>query len=98
MPTQTVTFTPPTTMTADDAMAYIASKLPSAVIEHLNQTELDGTRTTTISQDGNQVTVTTTYTDSAASQYVNLMQNSTAKSDLLGEGWSMSFNPETADL
>ena len=100
MPTQTVTFTPPTGITTDEALSHIASYLPSNVLSFLNEQTTNGGRTTTTSVDSGTHTIVTNWTDEAASQYTTLMANvsASAKASLISDGWTISFTPETADL
>lgn len=100
MPTQTVVFTPNTSITQEAAMGYIASLLPDNVITFLNDSDASGARTTTVTEDAGTFTVTNTFTDAAALEYSTLMDGVSAgvKSQLATDGWSITFTPETADL
>jgi hypothetical protein len=100
MKTQTVVFTPPTSMTANEALSNIGARLPSDVINHMNITSGFGQRATSITNDGNTYTVVTEWDDEAAATYKDLMASvsSGVKADLISEGWTITFTPETADL
>ena len=97
---QTVTFTPPTEMTTDNAIAHIAGYLPDNVLSFLNEQTLNGGRTTTTSIESGTHTIVTQWSDEAATQYTTLMASVSAsvKSSLSTDGWTISFSPETADL
>lgn len=100
MKTQTVVFTPGTEMTSAGAVAHISTLLPYDVISHLTECTTDGTRITSVVSDGNTHTVTTQWDDAQAEQYKTLMDGISAgvKSQLIADGWSITFTPETVDL
>jgi len=100
MPTQVVTFTPNTSLSQTEAMGYIASLLPMNVLTFLNDSDVDGGRTTSVAQANGTFTVTNEWTDAAANTYTHLMADVSAgvKTQLATDGWTISFNPETADL
>ena len=100
MPTQVVTFTPNTSLTQTEAMGYIASLLPMNVLTFLNDADVDGGRVTTVAESGGTFTVTNTWTAEAANTYLHLMADVSpgVKTQLATDGWTISFNPETADL
>ena len=100
MKTQTVVFTPPTSMTASEALSNIGARLPDDVRNHMNITASFGQRTTSVTNDGNTYTIVTEWDDTAAATYKDLMASVSGgvKSDLISEGWAITFTPETADL
>lgn len=100
MPTQTVTFTPASTMTQSEAMLHIRGLLPSTVIDFLDGAMAQGNWSRTIAESGGTYTVTNTFTDAAAAEYRTLMADVSAgvKTSLTNSGWTISFSPETADL
>ena len=97
---QVVTITPNTPTSVEAVMTHVADLLPDSVIEHMNQSLTDGTRTTTVTTSGDSVIVTTDWNDSAAATYVSLMASVSAgvKAALDSDGWTYNFSPETADL
>ena len=100
MPTQVVTFTPASTMTEADAVAHIRNLLPDSVTSFLSTQMGNGNWSRTISESNGTFTITNTFTDAAALEYTTLMADVSAgvKSQLATDGWTISFNPETADL
>ena len=100
MPTQTVTFTPPASMTQQAAMSYIKNLLPENVQVFLSMSMENGNWSRTIAEDNGTFTVTNTFTQDAADSYRTLMADvsPTVKSQLATDGWTISFSPETADL
>lgn len=100
MPSQTVVFTPSTTMTQSEAMLHIRNLLPIEVTSFLDSAANNGSRSTTITESNGTFTVTNTFTDIAATQYKNLMANVSegVKTQLANDGWTIAFTPETADL
>ena len=100
MPQQTVVFTPSTEISTDEALAHISTYLTSDVLTFLSESTSNGNRSSVASVDNNTHTVTTTWTDESASQYVTLMADvsASAKESLISDGWTISFSPETADL
>ena len=100
MPTQTVTFTPANTMTQEEAITHIRGLLPESVTSFLDIQMGMGGWSRTISESGGTYTITNTFTQTAADEYRTLMADVSAgvKSQLATDGWTISFNPETADL
>jgi hypothetical protein len=97
---QTVTFTPPTDMSTDEALTHISGYLPDNVLTFLNEQTTNGGRTTSASIDSGTHTIVTQWSDEAASQYTTLMASVSdgVKFQLVADGWDISFSPETADL
>lgn len=103
MPTQTVTVTPPATMpdaTRAQVIGYVRELLPTNVQDFLATAEVEGSRTTEVSVADGVWTVQNTFTDAAASEYKTLTAgvSQTVKDTMTGNGWAISFSPETADL
>tara|TARA_B110000503_G_scaffold137589_1_gene222071 strand:- start:3676 stop:3978 length:303 start_codon:yes stop_codon:yes gene_type:complete len=100
MTTQTVVITPSTEMSSSASIDYIASLLPTAVINHL-ATTAGVTRTVSTSSNGNTHTIVTTWSDDTDKEtFKTLMADvsSGVISTLESEGWAISFTPLTADL
>jgi hypothetical protein len=97
---QTVTFTPPTDITTEEALMHISGYLPDNVLAFLNEQTTNGGRTTSASVDSGTHTIVTQWSDEAASQYTTLMASVSdgVKFQLVADGWDISFSPETADL
>jgi len=98
---QTITVTPTESYNETTALYYVGTLLPDNVIEFLNIKTLSGERSAAnISVDGGTYTYAITYTDDCAQQYKELMAGVSAgiKTQLVNEGWEISFDPETADL
>lgn len=100
MKTQIVTFTPPSAMTEGAALEHIGSLLPSDVVVFLGLNQQHGNWSRTITESNGTFTITNTFTDEVAAEYTSLMAGVSegVKSQLTSDGWTISFNPETADL
>ena len=100
MPTQVVTFTPSSTMTESEAIMHVRALLPESVTSFLATQMGSGGWTRTVAESNGTFTITNTFTDAAALEYQTLMASVTpgVKSQLATDGWTISFNPETADL
>lgn len=101
MPTQTVTITPPTEMTFEDVRDHIGELLPDNVHDHVDDATDNGGRVvTSATVNSGVVTIVTDWSDSAAQTYKDLMADvtPTVVQQLESDGWTIAFNPETADL
>lgn len=100
MVTQTVTFTPPAGTDGATAVNAIRNLLPTPVIDFLNASDVAGTRTSTLTESSGTFTMTTQWDTSIIAEYKGMMANVSqgVKDSLAGQGWTISFSPETADL
>lgn len=101
MKTQVVTMTPPTSMQDYEARDYIAALLPSEVQLFLEQAQDAGDREFQLRVRDNSIEMTTIWmSDEALEQYKTLMADvsTTVKAQLVTDGWTFSFEPETADI
>lgn len=100
MKTQTVTFTPSSTMNQEEALGHIRALLPDDVNFFLRFSMINGDWSREISETNGTYTIVNTFTDEAATEYRDLMAgvSEAVKSQLATDGWSITFTPETADL
>ena len=97
---QTVTITPPFPVTPSEAMGYVRNLLPANVLSFLNDAEIAGTRTTSVSINGNIITVTNEWDEAAAQEYKTLMADVSDNviAEMNTNGWTIEFTPLTKDL
>ena len=84
-----------------EALNYIKGLLPLNVIGFLEAADQDGGRSVeSIDVVDDAIVITTNWEDSAAQEYKELMAGVSEgiKTQLISEGWEITFSPETADL
>ena len=97
---QTVKFKPEEKLSSKEAVARVRRFLYPEIQDFLDNSEIEGKRITSIEKTLDEFVLTTQWDESIIDDYKALMNDVSeeVKEKLRSEGWTITFNPETADL